>query len=288
MISKEKLIELYSAMVMCRMIAERARRLAHEVNVACGLDAALGREATIAGVAVDLHPEDTLKPTREVMVSRFLAGLPLDRLFAHAARSSNGHAHFEPGADADAPAEEAAAAATTDLDSACHAAKEHKAARDGRVTIAFCDAEQTHPSRLRRSLSAASKSELPIIFVRQREGSNGKEERPTRRAGRATPPAALEFGVPVIEVDGSDVLAVYRVASESIARARQRSGATVIDCIAGRGGEWLVSGRNGAADPIAVMESHLAGRGLFHRALRQKITEGFEPELERATRSLAH
>jgi acetoin:2,6-dichlorophenolindophenol oxidoreductase subunit alpha len=280
LISKEKLIELYSAMVMCRMIAERAGRLAREGNLSSGLDAGLGREATIAGITVDLLPEDTLQATREAFVSSFLKGLPLDQLFAGAVRSSNGHAAAAKPVRGDAAMQEA------HLVGACATAKEHKAAKRGKITVAFCDTEQTHPGRWRRSLDVASRHDLPIIFVRHREVSSEENETP-RRGGKRKNPEAMEHGVPVIYVDGDDVVAVYRVASESIARARQRRGPTLIDCLGDRGGLNGKTESHGLADPIAIMESHLAGKGLFNRGLRKKITEGFAPELDKATRSLS-
>lgn len=294
MIAKEKLIELYSAMVMCRMIAERAGVLAREANLSSGLDAGLGREATIAGVAVDLLAEDTLQAPRDVFVSHFLKGMPLDALIAGAIRSSNGRAQVAPRGNGNAFA---------DLETACAAAKEHKATKDRRITVAFSDTEQTYPEahrethawRLRTALRMASRDNLPLILVRYRAVRSETAEKPKRNGTRRRPADALEFGVPAIYVDGDDVVAVYRVASESIARARRRGGPTLIDCVADRsassGGTAPAvagsNGLNGFADPLAIMESHLAGKGLFNRGLRRKITEGFAPELEKATRSLA-
>lgn len=283
MISKEKLIELYSAMVMCRMIAERAGVLAREANLSSGLDAGLGREATIAGVAVDLLAEDTLQAPRDVFVSHFLKGMPLDALIAGAMRSSNGRAHVAARGDGNA---------FVDLETACAAAKEHKATKDGKITIAFTDTEQTHSGPLRTVLRMASRNNLPLIFVRYREVRREQEEKPKRIGKWRSLADALEFGVPAIYVDGDDAVAVFRVASESIARARRRGGPTLIDCIADRsapggGTSSAAAGMNGFADPLAIMESHLAGKGLFNRGLRRKITEGFAPELEKATRSLA-
>ena len=282
MISKKKLIELYSAMVMCRMIAERAQQLAREGNLSPGLDAGLGREAALAGIAVDLLPGDTLQTTRAAFVSSFLQGMPLGALFAGAARWENGHTREN--------------AEPVDLEGACAAAEEHRISKDGKIVVAFCDAEQTeskvNPGRWRRSLSLAGRGDLPVIFVRHFGVRDVDAKTRTRKPSRARQPEALEFGVPVIYVDGDDVVAMYRVASESIARARQRRGPTLIECIAnqraGSEREGLPeSGRSGSTDPIAIMENHLAGKGLLSRGLRKKITEGFTPELDKATRWLA-
>jgi hypothetical protein len=52
-------------------------------------------------------------------------------------------------------------------------------------------------------------------------------------------------------VDGNDVVAVYRVASEAIAHARNGHGPTVIDCRL-----------SGPGDPIENMLRYLIGKGL--------------------------
>ncbi len=172
--------------------------------------------------------------------------------------------------------------------SAYAAAKEHKAAKDGRIAIAYCDAELTDRGQWRKNLKTAGRNDLPVIFVRHRVVDGAETAKAKKQLKRAALPEALEFGVPVIYVDSDDVVAVYRVASESIARARQRRGPTLIDCIADRTSqsERAEAGAKDIADPIAIMERHLAANGLFTRGLRKKITEGFEPELEKATRAL--
>ena len=60
---------------------------------------------------------------------------------------------------------------------------------------------------------------------------------------------------PVITVDANDVVAIYRVAQESIARARD-GGPTLIACV-----PYAAEGMS--ASPIANMERYLAGKKLF-------------------------
>jgi len=60
------------------------------------------------------------------------------------------------------------------------------------------------------------------------------------------------MGIPVIPVDGNDAVAVYRVVTESVARARQGRGPTLIDCR-----QWMDS------NPIPNMEEYLTRKGLF-------------------------
>jgi TPP-dependent pyruvate/acetoin dehydrogenase alpha subunit len=80
-----------------------------------------------------------------------------------------------------------------------------------------------------------------------------------------------EFHFPVIPVDGNDVVAVYRVASESITHARMRHSATLIEC-------HLWDGD----DPILKMEQYLQRKGLFTPRLKRNIASAFARELDAA------
>jgi acetoin:2,6-dichlorophenolindophenol oxidoreductase subunit alpha len=290
LISNEKLIELYAAMVKCRMMAERAGLLIRQGKLAASLDSGPGREATIAGVAVDLLPEDTLSPSRGNLASTFIEGMPLEGFFASLAASHNGRAHCtakRSGVEM-APGMPTASMTIEKLDSACAAAKAHKAAKNGKIVVAFCGEEQVGPHCLREKLSLAGRHNLPVIFVCPDELRNGSEKKSTLSKTNGSAPEALAFGVPVITVDGSDVVAVYRVACESIARARQGRGPTLIQCVAGsssglNGSDHGSDELAGVSDPILTMESYLAGKGLFNPGLKRQIESGFCRELDRAT-----
>jgi hypothetical protein len=69
-------------------------------------------------------------------------------------------------------------------------------------------------------------------------------------------------------VDGADLVALYRVAAETIARIRQGRGPTIIECITLPGTQVTP-----AADPLAAMETYLQRKGLFNKGLRTR-TEG--------------
>src|SRR5271155_2137794 len=74
LISDAKLKQLYSTMLQCRLLTERARR-AHSRNGSAAFYAAsVGQEAIATGCAIDLRPEDTIA-SHESITSRVIAGL---------------------------------------------------------------------------------------------------------------------------------------------------------------------------------------------------------------------
>ena len=101
---------------------------------------------------------------------------------------------------------------------------------------------------------------------------------------------AQAYGFPGITVDGNDVVAVYRVASEAIAHARKGNGPTLIECKTYR---WYGHSeidpakyrdpeeveRWKANDPILNMEKYLMRKGLFSEEYKQKVAAEFSKEL---------
>jgi TPP-dependent pyruvate/acetoin dehydrogenase alpha subunit len=85
--------------------------------------------------------------------------------------------------------------------------------------------------------------------------------------------------VPCIPADGNDLVALYRVAQESMTRARQQGGPTLIDC------KHIALSPNDS-NPLARMEAHLERKGLLPAGRRQQLTDGFHRELQQARSAL--
>ena len=147
------------------------------------------------------------------------------------------------------------------------------------------------------ALETARHYALPLIFVSRTHGADEiAERRAVRRPAKKSKSAkhALAEGhLPRMYVDANDVVAVYRVAQEAIARARRGQGPTLIECKTYR---WYGHSeidpakyrdpeeveRWKAKDPIAGMEKYLTGKGLFTAAWKQEIVDGFNNELDAA------
>lgn len=138
-----------------------------------------------------------------------------------------------------------------------------KGEKSGGVVVAFVESAPAQ-SCWTDLLAFAALHALPILYVLQ----------------AATEQAAT--AVPAIPVDENDVVAVYRVAQEAIARARQGIGPTVLECR-----PWLLTGtarkrapaQERSQDPLRFMQDYLTGKGLFTPAWKRKLEERFRHEL---------
>jgi TPP-dependent pyruvate/acetoin dehydrogenase alpha subunit len=297
LISGEKLLQLYSTMLKCRMISERAGAYLRQSKFAGNGYPAAGQEAAVVGVAIDLLPEDTIAPWHGDFITNFIKGVPLGRilcnLFALAAsrdkgRSASARASDPPPNEFAPPVKIA-----EQLNNANGAALANKTGKNGKIAVSFVDGGAMLLGSWHDALNFAGVHDLPIVFVCK---NYGPVEAGNMRAPSETVDIAYHAqgcGLPSITVDGNDVVAVYRVASESIARARLGRGPTLIDCRTdhqcGHLGSDLITEANAgkpalweANCPLLSMEKYLTSKGLFSEEFKRGVAAGFSRELEAA------
>jgi TPP-dependent pyruvate/acetoin dehydrogenase alpha subunit len=207
LISRQKLLTLYSSMVRCRSIAERCGNRPKNGN------SVLGHEAAAVGAAIDLLPQDTV----------VAAMWPDDAL-----KAINPTVSIAP--------------------SISVASRSALGDKNGRgITVLFPSSRRSAQSAWVNALTLAASHSLPFLFV-----SLSGPSAPGEIAGSEVHPMnGRRHSMPSIAVDGNDVVAVYRVASEAITHARKGNGPTLIDC------RLSIPG-----DPLKSMEKYLLDKGL--------------------------
>jgi TPP-dependent pyruvate/acetoin dehydrogenase alpha subunit len=288
LISREKLSDLYAAMVKCRMLTKRASVLFQSGMLGRNFDGAVGREAVAAGVAGNLQPGDTLSPAPCDVMASFLKGVPLGKLLGKRKTAVNGRARRDGGY---APLNILPPSSTmaAQLNVACGVALAGKMKKDGQITVAFCGGGADLFDPWREALIFAGLHQLPMLFIWQRDLCATPEKLEPQSGLAEISVKAQACGVPAITVDANDVVALYRVAYESVARARQGRGPTLIECKTfrshGRSGSIIAwGGQLKDQDPIQHMESYLKRKGLFDAKLKRKIAAGFRRELNAVTK----
>jgi TPP-dependent pyruvate/acetoin dehydrogenase alpha subunit len=266
LISNEKLLALYSAMLKCRMLQTRIRTVAKE-NESTGQLAAIGGEAPVAGFCIDLLPGDTLAPGPLGFGPSFVKGLPIDVILSvHAPVGSRLRFRYAI-LNLIPPTLNLA----TQLERALAAAKANKASRNKKLVAAFCGEASAAPDLLLDVMRESGKRKLPMLLLCSSDpDANGVCAK------------AKDFGFPGITVDGADAVAVYRAATESMAHARRGNGPTLVECK-----PWVLPGqkaaaRRAAADSVLRMEQYLIRKGLFDEKFKSKVTASFRRESEAA------
>jgi TPP-dependent pyruvate/acetoin dehydrogenase alpha subunit len=213
LISNQKLLSLYAAMLACRRISEMPRGRLRENRNIHRAGFLRGHEAAAVGAAIDLRAEDTVAP----------AVLPDPALLA-----INPRVQVAPS-----------------ISLAVRAA--HKNADVSKITLIFSSHRRGSESSWLNAIALAGEHNLPVLFV-----SLDRSQTPREAAAvEAIRIKRKGYALPSICVDGNDVVAVYRVASESITHARNGHGPSLIDCRL-----------SSLGDPLEGMQNYLVGKGL--------------------------
>lgn len=257
LIPNARLRQIYLAMIQARALdralpaAKRAHRVDAKAEKSKSAKAAgsLGQEAALVGVCFDLGAGDLVSDALVGGAIDYLRGVPLDEIV----RPNDARRHSRKSAAATTVARLAAPSTISERVwaaigaaaalKAAHAqaranAREQTESDDsqemsarpvGVVTLFTLPGEA--PAELWKAvLTFVAKETLPIVFVvLPVQGERGGKEKRTKAGGVSE--ISLGCDIPAIAVDADDAIAIYRVAQESIGRARAGGGAVLIECI---------------------------------------------------------
>jgi TPP-dependent pyruvate/acetoin dehydrogenase alpha subunit len=244
LISNEQLRRLYITLLRARLLRERNRLKTTPA-------ALVAREAVVTGTVAHLRGNDVVMPVPGDQLATLARDHSLRRVLSSAVL---------PGVLASASTAEARFAIATGYALARRGTDE--------VTLAFSGPGITSLAALGPALAYAAQHKLGMVFVIETAADVDVS------SARHTAPLGL-YGIPV---DGNDVIALYRVAQESIQRARRGVGPTLIDCK-----PWpLATKRDGSADPVRRLEEALERRGVPTNKLKEATITAFRRELDMA------
>jgi pyruvate dehydrogenase E1 component alpha subunit/2-oxoisovalerate dehydrogenase E1 component alpha subunit len=293
LISDAKLKQLYAKMLRCRLLDERLGQL-HRRSRYLSM---ASNESVLVGAAIDLRRDDWLVPRHGEFVSRFLkgasisailSGLESDKLdlasIKTAGLSTPPNRASTPGGTGVGDALRIVApipSLAAQLGLAAGIAVAARARNKGDVVMVFSESATVSSAQLRPTLQFASRQRLPLLLLVQASPPSKRVPSPGKDASRALIIAAQACGIPVIPVDRTDAVAMYRVAFESIHKARHDGGPTVIVSA-----DWRLRGTgrrkeaDEPSDPIEKMEAYLTAKGLFTAPWKQSLLNRFIDEAE--------
>lgn len=273
----DKLKELYVTMVKCRMLAERVQSVqppAHKPGR--GL---FGLEAMLVGAGAHLLPQDCIALEHSSFVASLIKGAPLHSILAQTQTANNGNA----GASLPSSAQTANSSITLTMISVLQLAESMKGSGD--VTLMCCTCDPVTLIFESDAMALAATQKLPMVCLVE-SSFDSRLELPGQPSGPYV--GADPAFYPNIPVDGSDVVAVFRVTQEAIRRAREGHGPAVIECITARANAAeQSSGKKAAAshvaqDPLKFMEGYLRRKNLWTDQWSRSVVEAFSKELDQA------
>ncbi len=295
---KGVMLSLYRTMLVIRRSEEQLVKMYAAGKLYGGVHTYIGEEAVATGVCAHLRPDDTVFSTHRGHGHALAKGVTPRELFAEVlgratgcSGGRGGSMHlFKPeigflGSSGIVGPSITLAAGTG------YAARILKI---DRVGVAFFGDGATNNGSFHEGINLATAWDLPTLFVC--ENNMYATEVPYAKAtkNQSVASRAASYGLPGVEVDGNDVLAVYRAAGEAVKRARSGNGPTLIECKTYRTRAHSEGMRDAgyrtaeeiaawkARDPIPMLEKVIVGSDASAKVELEKIDAEVKAMVEEA------
>ena len=287
-LSDDELVALYRWMVTARVFDERALALQRQGRL--GTYAPLsGQEAAQAGSAWALQPEDWMFPSYREHLVQAIRGQPWVDILAYWGGIEDGN-RIPEGVNNFTVSIPIA----TQTLHAVGLAWAAKIRGEKLATITYFGDGGTSEGDFHEAMNFAGVFQTPTVFFCQNNqyAISVPRERQTRSETIAQ--KAIAYGFEGIQVDGNDVLAVYRVTKEALDKARDGGGPTLIEAITYRFGhhttadDWTRyrSPEEVEAwkrrDPLLRMRKFLEAKGIWSEADEERLWEEAKAEIGKA------
>lgn len=284
----DALVALYRAMVLTRRFDAKAIALQRTGRLGT-YASSLGQEATTVGLAAAMLPEDVLLPTYREAGAQLWRGVRLDELLLYWGGDERGSDFAGPRADFPV-----AVPVASQCLHAVGVAYAKMAQREAGAAVCVCGDGATSNGAFYEAINCAGVWRVPAVFVINNNQWAISLPRSAQSAAGTLAQKAIAAGIPGIQVDGNDVIAVRHMVEQALARARAGEGPSVVEALtyrltdhttaddAGRYRDGEAVSSHWAKDPIARVRNHLSATGAWTKAKEEQLIEEINGEIDAA------
>jgi pyruvate dehydrogenase E1 component alpha subunit len=280
-----RMVALYRWMLLGRAYSDRLVALQRQGRMGT-FAPVTGQEATAVGIAAPLQPEDWLVPSYRENLSCMVKGVPI------IAPIKQWGGEISDSYTAAARCLPFQVVLGNQMLHATGIAQAIKYEQKPHVVVAVCGEGASSEGDFHEALNLAGVFQAPVVFVVQNNGWAISVPRSRQTAAKYIAHRGLGYGIPGYLVDGNDLLAVYKIVADSVARARAGQGPTLIEAITYRLGahttaddpkkyrpesevqEWR------KRDPIPRFRNFLLAHDLLTEAEDQRLHQEVDAELQ--------
>ena len=279
---------LYRAMVFSRLYDRKSTALQKQGRLATYAPFE-GQEAAQVGSAAALDVDDWMVATYRDAAAMWMQGYPLDLLFA-------GRTGDERGGSPPEPVRVLPPSITVGghMVHAVGLAWAERLKGTNRIALTSFGDGATSEGDFHEAMNFAGAFGIGCVFVCQNNGWAISMPRQSQTASETIAQKAIAYGIPGVQVDGNDPLAMYRATSEALDRARRGEGPTLIEAVTYRLLMHTTSDdpkkyRDEAEveawwrrDPIPRLKGYLQRRGIWDDERENNLAKEIKAEVDAA------
>ena len=298
--SAEKLLDMYECMWRIRLFEEQAEYQSSQGNVLGALHTYIGEEAVGVGVCSHLAATDYITSTHRGHGHCISKGADIRKMMAELFGKATGYCKGKGGsmhiADFAVGMLGANGIVAGGFGLATGAGLAAQVRGSGQAAVCFFGDGAANRGPFHENINIGAVWRLPVVYVC--ENNQYAQWTAQKDVTLVTDIASMAsaYGIPGVQVDGMDVMAVYEAAGEAIDRARRGEGPTLVECKTYRfhghnfGDPQQYRSREEIAewseqrDPIQRFAGHLKEEGILTEAQDTAIQERVAAAIKEAVR----
>jgi pyruvate dehydrogenase E1 component alpha subunit len=220
-----ELLKMYRYMTLVRTFDAKAINLQRTGKLGT-YASCLGHEATHVGVAAAMQPDDVLAPVYREFGSQIWRGVKMSNILLYWGGDERGN-NFS-------AARQDFAWCVPIASQMLHGAGVAMAMKirgEKRCSVTYVGDGGTSEGAFYEGINVAGARALPAVFVVVNNRWAISVPIESQTATRTLAQKAIAAGIPGIQVDGNDVIAVHHTVAEALARARRGEGPTLIEAL---------------------------------------------------------
>ena len=282
------LLPLYRGMMLTRRFDAKAIALQRTGRLGT-YASSLGQEAVTVGVASAMRAEDVLLPSYRETGAQLWRGVSLLELLLYWGGDERG-SDFK-GPRADFPVAVPIASQCLHATGAAYA---FKLRREPRVAVCVSGDGSTSNGAFYEAINTAGAWRVPAVFVINNNQWAISLPRSSQTAAATLAQKAIAAGIPGIQVDGNDVIAVRHLVERAIERARGGEGPSVVEALTYRMSDHTTAddasryreagqvSAQWASDPVARLRHFLTEAGAWTKADEERLVDQLNREIDAA------
>jgi pyruvate dehydrogenase E1 component alpha subunit len=285
-VDDSKLVEMYKCMLFARNLDAKTLSLQRQGR-ADTYAPLVGEEASQIGVAFAMRKADVLVPSFRQHGIYLARGLDLVDYFVYWRGYEDGNRHTR-----DINALPVCVPVGTQLPHGAGIAFAQRYLGKDAVTIAYVGDGGTSEGDFYEAMNFAGVNKSPLLVIIENNQWAISVPRSRQTAAATLAQKAIAAGVRGIQVDGNDVLAVYKATADAIAAAKD--GPTVIECVTYRMSMHTTADDPTKyrpdseveawkpRDPLKRVRAYLTSKGLWNDALEQAAVDEQQKRIDAA------
>ncbi len=271
------LVQMYKSMSFARAADAKAISLQRQGRLAT-YGPMVGEEATQVGSAFAMRPQDIFVPNFRQHGVFMARGYPLYKFYL------SWKGYEEGGAQKDFKSTAVAVPVGTQMPHGVGVAFAQKYKKTGAVVVAYVGDGGTSEGDFYEAINFAGAMKVPLVSIIENNQWAISMPRSRQSAAETLAQKGIAAGIKCVQVDGNDVIGVYKVVSEAIKDASDMN-PSLIECVTYRMGihttsddptkyrpdsdveEWKKK------DPISRMRAYLSKNGMWDDHLEERMVQ---------------